>query len=59
MFIIAGCSLSHKAVRDSNTGLMLDTVKAGKYDTGTMWTFDYPPLDYFKQEYNFQPLKNG
>lgn len=55
MFIIAGCSLSHKAVRDSNTWLMLDTVKAGKYDTGTMWTFDYPPLGYFKQEYNFQP----
>jgi hypothetical protein len=55
MFITAGCSLSHKTVRDSNNGLMLDTVKAGKYDTGTMWTFDYPPLEYFKEEYNFQP----
>jgi hypothetical protein len=55
MFITAGCSLSHKAVCDSNTWLMLDTVKAGKYDTGTMWTFDYPPMEYFNKEYNFLP----
>ena len=33
----------------------LDTVKAGKFDTGKMWTFEYPPLKYFKSAYNFQP----
>ena len=57
MFVTAGCSFSHRGMRTSENWLMLDTVKAGKYDTGTMWTFDYPPLDYFKKEYNFQPTK--
>lgn len=33
----------------------LDTVKAGKFDNGKMWTFEYPPMDYFSQAYNFQP----
>ncbi len=32
-----------------------DTVKAGPYDMGKMWTFDSPPKDYFKQTYNFTP----
>lgn len=33
----------------------LDTVKAGRFDTGRLWTFDYPPLKYFKQAYDFTP----
>ncbi len=33
----------------------LDTVKAGKFDNGKMWTFEYPPMDYFSQAYNFEP----
>ena len=32
-----------------------DTVKAGTFDMGKMWTFDAPPLDYFKKEYGFTP----
>ncbi|GAB4285941.1 MAG: S46 family peptidase [Ignavibacteriaceae bacterium] len=32
-----------------------DTVKAGRFDTGRMWTFEYPPLEYFKEAYNFVP----
>lgn len=32
-----------------------DTVKAGPFDMGKMWTFDNPPKDYFKQTYNFTP----
>lgn len=35
--------------------IKLDTIKAGKFDTGKMWTFDFPPKEYFKQEYNFAP----
>ena len=32
-----------------------DTVKSQKYDTGKMWTFEFPPFDYLKQVYNFTP----
>ena len=32
-----------------------DTVQAGMFDMGKMWTFDYPPIDYFKKTYNFSP----
>ena len=35
--------------------LDLDTVKAGKFDTGKMWTFEYPPTHYFKETYWFTP----
>ncbi|MCH6548178.1 MAG: S46 family peptidase, partial [Gemmatimonadetes bacterium] len=31
------------------------TVPAGRFDNGKMWTFEYPPLDYFREEYNFEP----
>ncbi|MBT8377777.1 MAG: S46 family peptidase [Ignavibacteria bacterium] len=33
----------------------LDTVKAGKFDTGKMWTFEFPPSDYFENTYSFTP----
>lgn len=38
-------------------GTNLDEVKAGKYDNGKMWTFDNPPLEYFKETYGFTPSK--
>jgi len=31
----------------------LDTVRAGKFDNGKMWTFEYPPLEYLRQTYGF------
>lgn len=34
-----------------------DTVKAGIYDNGKMWTFDYPPSDFFKKTYHFEADK--
>lgn len=33
----------------------LDTVLARRFDSGKMWTFDNPPLDYFEQAYGFRP----
>lgn len=34
-----------------------DTIKAGMYDNGKMWTFDVPPTDFFKKTYNFEADK--
>ncbi len=31
-----------------------DTVKAQKFDTGKMWSFDYPPTEYFNETYGFE-----
>lgn len=36
-------------------GVNLDTVKAGEFDTGTMWAFEYFPKQYFKETYDFEP----
>lgn len=33
----------------------LDTVRARPFDAGKMWTFEYPPLDYFRSAYAFEP----
>jgi len=61
LILIAGCASTSKMQESpsNNLGnyswLNLDTVKAGKFDTGKMWTFDYPPLAYFQKEYNFRP----
>ncbi|NNE69505.1 MAG: S46 family peptidase [Rhodothermales bacterium] len=27
-------------------------VETGRFDTGKMWTFDHPPIDYFRGEYD-------
>ncbi len=36
-------------------GVNLDTVRAGRFDNGKMWTFEYPPLEYFAETYAFVP----
>lgn len=33
----------------------LDTVRAGRFDNGKMWTFEAPPVDYFAAEYDLRP----
>ena len=33
----------------------LDTVRAGRFDNGRMFTLDDPPLPYFAETYNFRP----
>jgi len=58
-FNLGGCSSSPPSMKsDALSGFInLDTVKAGPFDTGKMWTFDYPPIDYFAKTYNFNPSK--
>ena len=34
-------------------GVDLDTVRAGTFDYGKMWTFEYPPAEYFSATYGF------
>lgn len=34
---------------------LVDAVEVGRFDTGKMWTFDNPPLDYFEETYGFRP----
>ena len=41
-----------------NAQVKLDTVKSQRFDTGKMWSFDYPPTDYFNETYGFQPDEN-
>lgn len=36
---------------NTNAQLKLDTVKAQRFDTGKMWSFDYPPIEYLKSTY--------
>jgi hypothetical protein len=31
----------------------LDTIRAGRFDMGKMWTFEYAPKQYFTQTYGF------
>ncbi|MDX1702468.1 MAG: S46 family peptidase, partial [Melioribacteraceae bacterium] len=48
-------SNSFTYAQQKGSWLNLDTVKAGKFDTGKMWTFEYPPTEYFENTYSFKP----
>jgi hypothetical protein len=57
LVFFAGCS-SVQGTRSEVTGQQgLENIKAGQFDTGKMWTFDFPPVDYFKRTYGFTPDK--
>lgn len=36
-------------------GVDLDTIEAGPFDQGKMWTFEYPPVEYFAETYGLRP----
>ena len=36
-------------------GVLLDTIRAGRFDNGKMWTFEFPPVDYLEETYRFTP----
>lgn len=56
-FIIALLSFIPVQAQESHDWLNLDTIKAGRFDNGKMWTFEYPPMDYFEEEYSFRPTQ--
>jgi len=37
----------------NNAQILTDTIKSQKFDTGKMWSFDYPPAQYFNDTYGF------
>ncbi len=51
LFLFISLSLSAQSIQWQN----LDTVKAQRFDTGKMWTFDYPPMEFWKEAYGFTP----
>lgn len=56
LFLAAGCTTAPAVKQQAGSTLFnVDTVRAGEFDTGKMWTFDFPPVDYFKKTYNFTP----
>ena len=36
-------------------GVDLDTIQSGPFDQGKMWTFEFPPTEYFAETYGFRP----
>ena len=55
---VVGCSMQPSTKPEaSQSYINYDTVKAGQFDNGKMWTFDFPPTDYFAQTYHFNPTK--
>jgi hypothetical protein len=57
LMFFTGCSF-HQTLKDQRQNFLnLDTVHAGQFDTGKMWTFDFPPIEYFSKTYGFTPDK--
>jgi hypothetical protein len=54
-FLIFSASICLVITAKAQVKINPDTVKAGLFDMGKMWTFDYPPTDYFKNTYHFAP----
>jgi len=42
-------------IAQTESWIDLDTIKAGRFDTGKIWTFENPPIEFFEEEYNFEP----
>jgi len=57
LVFVAGCSSIQGTRPEVKNQQGMESIKAGQFDTGKMWTFDFPPVDYFKKTYGFTPDK--
>ncbi len=57
VLLLMGCSTQQVTRSDTPRYTNLERIQAGQFDTGKMWTFDFPPMDYFAKTYNFTPSK--
>jgi hypothetical protein len=57
LILLSGCSSVQGTRQETSSPQILEGIKAGQFDTGKMWTFDFPPIDYFKKTYGFNPDK--
>lgn len=57
IFLIGITSATSINAQQNQEWVDLDTIKAGQFDNGKMWTFEYPPMDYFEEEYAFRPTQ--
>ena len=46
-----------RSVAQAPAATPYDTIRARPFDTGRMWTFDFPPLDYLQRTYGFRPTQ--
>jgi hypothetical protein len=53
--LVATDTIGGQRVAPPVFGVDLDTVRAGEFDQGKMWTFEFPPTDYFAETYGFRP----
>jgi len=50
LVVVAGPVVIHATAQP-----FTETIKAGRYDNGKMWAFEYPPLEYLSETYDFEP----
>lgn len=55
IILIAGCAPTTQVVYEPAAEPAIEAVPAGQFDTGRMWTFDFPPIEYFAETYRFTP----
>lgn len=55
--LLLGCTTQEATRVEKSSLVRIDTVKAGAFDTGKMWTFDFPPSDYLNKTYGMNPTK--